>query len=427
MPPKDLALYLRQLERLTDLTRSMGRSEDLDLILQTIVKLGIELTHSELCSILIYEQETDLLKFIACPPEHKERLKSYRIPVERSLAGWVYQHGKPVILADASQDPRIFREIEKELGITQRNMMVVPMLFKGETIGVLEAVNKQNGLPYIEDDLMILETLASQAAMSVLSNILFDEVKRTSEEVQSLERMKSNFIAIASHEFRTPLGLILGHIAFLNEAITDKDLRVQLDVILRSANRLKGILDDLSNINTVASGTARLKHRLLSINKLLIKSTDSFHEEARKRKISLACRVPEQEIVVDADQEKIEIAVHNLVKNALTFTNEGGHVLVSAEKLPGFVQVTVTDDGIGIPSKDLPFVFDRFFQVQSHLTRRHGGLGLGLSVTKVMIELHQGQIWVESVEGKGSRFYFLLPTRADTPIKHVPAFEDGSL
>jgi two-component system sensor histidine kinase VicK len=106
---------------------------------------------------------------------------------------------------------------------------------------------------------------------------------------------------------------------------------------------------------------------------------------------------------------KISIALSNLVKNGITFTDAGGTVFIVAEQIPGYVKVSVIDDGIGIPTRDLPHVFERFYQVESHLTRKHGGMGLGLSVAKVMIELHGGRIWAESVEGKGSNFTFILP------------------
>jgi two-component system sensor histidine kinase VicK len=121
--------------------------------------------------------------------------------------------------------------------------------------------------------------------------------------------------------------------------------------------------------------------------------------------------MPETDLTVEGDEEKLATALTNLVDNALIYTNENGHILISAEKLPGYIKVSVLDDGIGIPAKDLPRVFDRFFQVHSHLTRSHGGMGLGLSVAKAMIELHGGQIWVESLEGKGSNFSFLVPTK----------------
>ncbi len=119
-----------------------------------------------------------------------------------------------------------------------------------------------------------------------------------------------------------------------------------------------------------------------------------------------------EDLFVEADGTKISIALSNLIKNAITFTDNGGHILVKSEALPGYVKVSVADDGIGIPMKDLPHIFERFFQVESHLTRRHNGMGLGLSVAKVMIEMHGGRIWAESMEGRGSNFSFLLPLKA---------------
>ena len=135
----------------------------------------------------------------------------------------------------------------------------------------------------------------------------------------------------------------------------------------------------------------------------------SFKELAEQRKITLRMDVSRADLPVEGDAEKIGMALSNLVKNALTFTNEGGHILVAAEQLPGYVKVMISDDGIGIPAKDMQSIFDRFYQVEQHLTRRHGGMGLGLSIARDLIEAHGGQIWVESVEGKGSRFSFILP------------------
>jgi signal transduction histidine kinase len=104
------------------------------------------------------------------------------------------------------------------------------------------------------------------------------------------------------------------------------------------------------------------------------------------------------------------------VKNALTFTNSGGHVTIRSSLDTGCIKVAVQDNGVGIPAKDLPHIFERFYQVESHLTRRHGGMGLGLSVAKVMIEIHGGRIWAESTEGKGSTFTFLLPLKSKNTV-----------
>jgi two-component system sensor histidine kinase VicK len=130
---------------------------------------------------------------------------------------------------------------------------------------------------------------------------------------------------------------------------------------------------------------------------------------ASQRNITLKADLGRDDLLVEVDGGKIAIALSNLVKNAIMFTDEGGHVFVTGELVPGYVKVSVIDDGIGIPARDLPRIFDRFFQVESHLTRRHGGMGLGLSVAKAMIEMHGGRIWAESMEGKGSNITFLLP------------------
>jgi len=112
---------------------------------------------------------------------------------------------------------------------------------------------------------------------------------------------------------------------------------------------------------------------------------------------------------LDADEVKLGIALSNLVKNSIQFTESPGNVTVKVEEDGDFFKVSVVDDGIGIPAKDLLRVFERSFQVESHLTRRYAGMGLGLAVAKAMVELHGGRIWVESEEGKGSNFIFLLP------------------
>jgi two-component system sensor histidine kinase VicK len=150
----------------------------------------------------------------------------------------------------------------------------------------------------------------------------------------------------------------------------------------------------------------------------------SFHQEAEQRNITLKTEIGNLPYYVHADQSKVAIALSNLVKNAIQYTETGGHVTVKVEEDTGSIKVTVIDDGIGIPARELPRVFERFYQVETHLTRRFGGMGLGLAVAKAMVELHGGRIWAES-SGKGSIFTFLLPVnhRGDS-ASQTPAFID---
>ncbi len=241
---------------------------------------------------------------------------------------------------------------------------------------------------------------------------LAQRVEQMQAATDQLEQMKKDFIAIASHELRTPLGLILGHATFLREVINEK-YHEQLDIIIRSGGRLKEIIENLSDVENFQSGAARIRMMKFSLPNLVSKVTESFQGSAKEKKINLRLDIKAPHLFIEGDAEKIEITVINLLKNALVFTPDGGHILVLVEKTPRYAKVSIIDDGIGIPSEDLSRIFERFYQVESHLTRQHSGMGLGLSVAKVMIDLHGGKIWAESVLGKGSRFAFLLPLDRD--------------
>jgi signal transduction histidine kinase len=168
-----------------------------------------------------------------------------------------------------------------------------------------------------------------------------------------------------------------------------------------------------------------LRNQQVSLTKIMEEVIAAFEEEAKSRNIVLTCERQEAPFHLEADGVKLSIALSNLVKNALQFTDSGGHVTVHAQRESDHYIVTVTDDGIGIPARDLPRVFERFFQVETHLTRRYGGMGLGLAVAKAMIELHRGSIWAESEEGKGSKFSFLVPATQtqEPPLSPGPFVE----
>ena len=275
-------------------------------------------------------------------------------------------------------------------------------------MGVFEVFNKTNG-NYTEEDTRIMETLASLATTAMQNDLLEGNVIASQNESRELDRLKSEFIAITSHELRTPLGLILGHATFLRELVGDEHGE-QVEAIIRSASRLKEIIESLSSVDNFETGSASLRHRKISMTRIIEDVISSFRDMAFEKGVALKTEIMTGDnMFIDADASKTAIVLSNLVKNAITFTNEGGQVIIRGEKQTDYIKVSVEDNGVGIPAKDLAHIFDRFYQVESHLTRRHGGMGLGLSVAKVMIEMHGGRIWAESTEGTGSTFTFLLP------------------
>ena len=188
------------------------------------------------------------------------------------------------------------------------------------------------------------------------------------------------------------------------------DYAEQMEVIIRSSLRLKAIIEDLSTIAHKDEGQSRVHRAPFSLAKLVAETCGRFAATASEKKIELGFDVPEDDpLMVEGDRDKIDVALGNLVRNAITFTDAAGQVGIKAEGEAGYVKVFVVDTGIGIPAAEIDRIFDRFYQVESHLTRRHGGMGLGLSIAKAMVEMHGGQIWCESREGTGSLFCFMLP------------------
>ena len=240
-------------------------------------------------------------------------------------------------------------------------------------------------------------------------------------EHAELERLKSDFVAITSHELRTPLGLILGHATFLKELVGGEHAD-QLDTIVRNATKLKEVVESLSSVDNFQNSAARVRSQKVSLAKIAEDTILNFQDEATGRNITLKSEMKNSPFFVDVDGSKIGIVFSNLVRNALQFTDPGGNIVIRMEENSDSIKVAVSDDGIGIPAKDLPRVFERFFQVAEHLTRRHGGMGLGLSVAKSIVELHGGRIWAESQEERGSTVTFLLPVeKADQNEPSVSA------
>jgi len=399
------------MERLIEISRTMSASLELEPFLNSLIAAASELTGCETASILEPEEDGRQLHFLALPSFHHELLKTVKVPIPTSVAGWVFENGQAAVIPDVNAEPLHFKGADQAADFVTHSLMVVPITFQGKKLGVLEVVNKTGESHYTEEDLTILETLASLAAIAIQNTHLMMRVNKSQDQVAQLDRMKSDFIAIASHELRTPLGLILGHATFLREVI-QPEYQTQLNIIIRNSMRLKEIIDSIANMDNAEHGMASLRAGLISIKHIVEEVMDSFQPEAGNKHIAMSSETGPDDLLVEGDAAKISIILNNVVRNAIGFTNPGGHVTIAAKQVPGYIQISVIDDGIGIPEKDLPHIFERFYQVESHLTRKHGGMGLGLSVAKVMTELHGGRITAESVEGKGSNFTILLPENA---------------
>lgn len=403
--------YTRRLERLLEVCRNLTANLEIGPLLQNIIEVASDLTGSEKAFFLVFDSANNYLKITAAPFYLLKGMQNIGVPLDRSVAGGVFSSGQMMVVRDFDSKENRVTTFEWERSIGARSVLAVPMLYKGAPIGVLEVMNKVGDANYNNEDIVFLDTLAVQAASAIQNRRLIADTEAAYKKVMELDRMKSDFIAIASHELRTPLGLILGHAAFLNESASPEQ-KEDIEIISRNAARLKDLIEEIGDVENLTSGMRRIRVQQVLLPQVIQSVVESFNDEANASKIQLSTTAKQPNLVVEGDPEKIAIALRNLVKNALTFTNPGGAVKVTSEQLPGFVKIAVLDNGIGIPADEQQKIFQRFYQVEKHLTRKHGGIGLGLSIAKEMVEMHSGKIIVESVEGKGSRFSILLPLNA---------------
>jgi signal transduction histidine kinase len=398
-----------RLQRILEISQILTSTYDLDELLQIILAAATELTKTETASILLLDEGGVELRFAASTGSYRDKLMTLRVPVEGSLAGTILRSGEPMVFDNVQQDPRHFDGVDKQIAFESRSMLGVPLQMRNRSVGVLEAWNKVDSSPFSEEDGQVLMTLAAQAAVAIENARLITALQKAYEQLNRVDQIKSDFIAIASHELRTPLGLILGYAAMLKEDVQNPETTEQLDVVMNSALRLRDLIDDMVNVQHIEEGKAKLVLTEFVLQDVVQHVVQAVSELYTTKEQELLISLPPQPLQVKADREKITLVLNNLLTNAIKFTDPRGRIMVSAERQNGDVQVHVSDTGVGIPTREIERIFDRFYQVEPHLTRQHGGLGLGLAIAKGMVEMHGGRIWVESVEGLGTRFSFSVP------------------
>ena len=230
-------------------------------------------------------------------------------------------------------------------------------------------------------------------------------------QMRRLERVRSDFVANVSHELKTPLTSIKGFVETLLEgAIEDKkNSREFLRVIQEQANRLESLINDLLDLASLEERGVFLREQEVNLKELADKILAGFEAQLKKKEVEARNELLEH-LIVKADKDKIEQVFTNLIDNAVKFNRPKGSIKIYARELPdNKIKVSVADSGWGIPSRDVPRIFERFYRVDKARSRALGGTGLGLSIVKHIIELHGGSIDVESSEGLGSEFSFILP------------------
>jgi signal transduction histidine kinase/CheY-like chemotaxis protein len=317
--------------------------------------------------------------------------------------------------------------------IKARSWLIVPLNVQEHMFGALTLVYGDSGRQYTESDLALVTDLAHRAALAIDNARLYQLSQAERSRVEAATRAKDEFVAMVSHELRTPLNAILGWVRLMRSgALSEQKRGHAFEVIERNANAQNQLVADLLDISRAITGKIRIQPAQLDLANILDIALEDARLAIEAKRIQVHASLDRERSIMRGDSERLQQVVWNLLNNAVKFTPKGGHIHVSLQRVESDLELSVTDDGVGISPEFLPHVFESFRQSDASAARAHGGLGVGLSITKHLVDLHGGSISAKSAGlGKGAAFVVRLPVSplvsSTLGISQVPATKEPKL
>ncbi len=427
---RDETAILRRIEELSalnELSALFITVGDQASMLRLVMERVVTLMRVEAASVLLARPDGQALTFAIALGEKGSALEGQEVPADQGIAGWVYRRGQALIVPDARNDPRFFSEVDGRTHFETRSMICVPLKTRRRVLGVIQTINRVDGVPFSTEDLNLLGAIALHAANAIENLQLIQElrahseglvgaVRARTEELVEASRYKGQFLANMSHELRTPLNSILGFSEVLEQQLfgplTERQARY-VGNVLKAGRHLLALVENLLELTRAQAGTLTLSPSPVVVAEALQRALEAIRARATAKGITLAAEVDPTVTAVEADPERLHQILLNLLENGVKFTPEGGAVRVGARLTGGeWLEIAVRDTGIGVKPEDSERIFQEFEMGDAALSRQHQGAGLGLALCRSLVEMHGGRIWVTSAgEGQGSIFTFTLPLR----------------
>ena len=364
---------------------------------------------------LVDEEKKELQQMAAFGnknPGGEKIVNPIRIPLGEGIVGTVALKGRLENIGDTSQDSRYIVDDEQRL-----SELAVPIIHQGNVIGVIDSEHPEKNF-FQQRHVEALRTIAAicgskiAQAYAAKASQQAEMVQVEADQIKKLDQLKSQFFANISHEFRTPLHLILAPIQSKGANISSRDMRM----MERNGHRLLRLVNQLLDLAKLEVGSLQLEVSQGNILHFLQHISDSFIPLAENKAIQYQIDIPDRDLCVWFDTDKFEKIVYNLLSNAIKFTPQEGKVTMHASlEQEESLRIVVSDTGLGVPLELKEKIFDRFYQVDGTQTRAYEGTGIGLALTKELIDLQKGSISLDSQEGKGSSFVVVLPLQHVQP------------
>lgn len=392
---------LRSLIPLFELNRILLGTVNVDQVMSRLLEIAQKETQASLAVLYIFN-EVALSKRLQHPTEGE--IDQQRENAYSELAQIIFKDGQQLGLNNGAVPGEEHKAVMAELG--EKTILATPLTSQSKTLGVLILDRNERG--FSPSDGEFLTVLAGQASIALENARLFSEIQEAFEELRMLDHMKSEFINIAAHELRTPLSILMGYGTLLEDELAGRS-QEYIDNIMRNAMRLRSLIDDMLSLQYLESGLASLNKDRLSLYQVVEDITHEMPLIIGEKELDIEIKIPDDFPTLITDSQKLDLILMNLLHNAIKFTPTGGKVTFEAQVEGERAVMSVSDTGIGIPADKVERIFDRFYQVEQSLTREYGGIGLGLAITKGMVEVCGGDIRVESKEGEGTRFTISIP------------------
>jgi signal transduction histidine kinase/putative methionine-R-sulfoxide reductase with GAF domain/ActR/RegA family two-component response regulator len=371
-------------------------------------------------SVVIYrwEFEADTLTPIAAkfaPGETESRVEIYTaIPTSQ----------RPYLMEVMRRRSVWLQRLREEPDNQVRETMSLPFIYNDKVEGVVEIIHTSPSSGFDQEDVELFRSMLTSASNALQSARLYEQLQETADRLREVDRLKSQFLANMSHELRTPLNSIIGFSRVIMKGIDGpvSELQLQdLTAIHHSGQHLLGLINDILDLSKIEAGKMELSYDRVELPEIIKGVLSTTVGLVKDRPIRLIPEIQPDLPPVLADSIRVRQILLNLLSNAAKFTESGSitvRALTRSEGLPHpMVEVMVRDTGAGIAEADIPKLFQSFSQVDGSATRKTGGTGLGLAICKNLVEMHGGQIWVESSINGGAAFFFTLPVyRAEQPV-----------